>query len=229
MIAATTPASTLAAAPRPHHHGNLREALIAASIELLNAEGPAGLTLRRAAARAGVSHAAPAHHFAGLPDLLTAVAARAFDLFTEAMREARRDAGTDPMARLQGVCAGYLRFAADHAGLFHVMFLTGEVDRTNASLMATSEAAYAELRLACLPFSSRAPALDPALEIAVWSLVHGYAVLGFSDPRRSRFVLAEMPQFPELLGRLLADRGAGLDLAQGVMSSGSLGSPSVPD
>ena len=61
----------------------LRVALVDAGLALLAIEGLAGLTLRACAARAGVSHAAPAHHFAGLPGLLTAIAARGFGIFTD--------------------------------------------------------------------------------------------------------------------------------------------------
>lgn len=189
---------------RPHHHGNLKSALIDASIDLLNADGPAGLTLRKAAARAGVSHAAPAHHFAGLADLLTAVATRAFELFTTAMRHARQDAGENARARLEGICTGYIRFANEHAGLFHVMFLSADVDRSDPHFLRTSEAAYAELRLACLPFSRVAPNPDQTLEIAVWSLVHGYAVLGFGAPWRKGIGPTPPSDFRELLDRILA-------------------------
>ncbi len=66
---------TLNPPEKPHHHGNLREALIVAGIEILKEGGLPALTLRACAARAGVSHAAPAHHFDGLPGLVTAIAA----------------------------------------------------------------------------------------------------------------------------------------------------------
>ena len=208
MSKAPNPADPLSGPVRPHHHGNLRQALITASIQLLDAEGPSGLTLRKAAAKAGVSHAAPAHHFAGLPDLLTAVATEAFALFTEAMRGARQSAGDDPMARLEGICRGYIRFANDHAGLFHVMFLAGDVDRSNPTFLSTSETAYAELRLACLPFSRQAPDPDQQLEIAVWSLVHGYAVLGFGACDPKGFTPTPRPDFNGLLRRLVLPAGA---------------------
>ena len=113
----------------PHHRGNLREALIVAAMALLTEGGIAGLTLRRAAARAGVSHAAPAHHFNGLPGLLTAIAARAFCQFGDAMELARATADPAPFAQLAGICTGYLDFATRHAGIFHLMFVSAEVDR----------------------------------------------------------------------------------------------------
>lgn len=157
-----------------HHHGNLRAALIEAALELLQEGGIAGLTLRKAAARAGVSHAAPAHHFDGLPGLLTATAACAFDLFTTAMTTARDSAADDPKARLHGIAEGYLTFAKSHRGLFDLMFNSPTLCREDPELKAASWRAYLVLRDGCAPFHAANPA---ELELTVWSLVHGYAAL----------------------------------------------------
>lgn len=185
-----------------HHHGNLREALIVAGMDLLTEGGIAGLTLRRAAARAGVSHAAPAHHFGGLPGLLTAIATRAFQQFCFAMLAA--SATTDPLAHLQGICQGYLGFAARHAGLFHLMFVSAEVDRSDPDLRAASARAYQILHDACQPFAP-ASAAAGTLEVAVWSLVHGYALLGFNQPIAPSGPIAAVPAFADLLTRLVAN------------------------
>jgi len=91
-----------ASQPRPragYHHGDLREALLEAAEALLREEGVPGLTLRACARRAGVSHAAPKHHFADLSELLSAVAARGFDRLTVALVDAREAAGDDPDRR----------------------------------------------------------------------------------------------------------------------------------
>ena len=186
----------------PHHHGNLREALIVAGTQLLNEGGIAGLTLRRAAARAGVSHAAPAHHFAGLPGLLTAIATRAFQQFCTTLKTTRDASPPDPMSRLIGTTAGYLAFAQDHVGLFHLMFLSTEVDRSDPDLAKAAAYAYQLLRDACLPFSATG-APDETLEIAVWSMVHGYALLEFTRPPQHRRPIAHTPEFAALLSRLL--------------------------
>ena len=185
-----------------HPPQNLRETLILAGIDLLHEGGLAGLTLRRAAARAGVSHAAPAHHFNGLPGLMTAIAARAFQSFADRMEQERVKAAPEPFSRLLAICHGYLAFAADHAALFQVMFNYPSLDRSDLTLLAQSERAYRILRDACQPFADDSAA-DAALETAVWSLVHGYALLGFGDPiKRSRsFVVA--PGFETLLPRLI--------------------------
>jgi AcrR family transcriptional regulator len=195
-------------APGPHHHGNLRSALIEAALEILQDDGAEGLTLRRVAARAGVSHAAPAHHFAGLHGLLTAIAARAFALFTEAMETARDSAGPAPFDRLAGVCEGYLAFARTSAGLFRVMFNTPGLHRDDPDLARHSQAAYQVLRDACTPFAGERP---EELELAVWSMVHGYAALGFAEPQEPGQPFGTPPPFRPLLARLIGD----LPLARG--------------
>lgn len=191
-VSSSESSSSESAAPA---RGTGRAALVAAGIALLDESGPEGLTLRRVAARAGVSHAAPAHHFTGLAGLLTAIATEAFALFSAAM-EARRDAAA-PQDALQAVCAGYLDFAASHAGLFHVMFSYPDVQREDPAFQAASGHAYGILRAACAPHA-RGVQPDPAFEFAVWSMVHGYAMLGFAAPDACSLE-GPVPRFAKLL------------------------------
>lgn len=157
-----------------HPHGALAGALVEAGLALLQEEGLQGVTLRRIAARAGVSHAAPAHHFDGLPGLLTAMAIRAHILFAACID--RAGGATDGFAGLVAVCTGYLEFAERHAGLFQLMFVEPAVRRGDPAFIEASDRSYSVLRSACLPFSASGDP-DPEIELAVWSLVHGYAVL----------------------------------------------------
>lgn len=185
-----------------HHHGNLPEALIEAGMALLREGGPDALTLRRTAARAGVSHAAPAHHFDGLGGLMTAMAARAYATFAESMIWHRDRAEPAPFPQLLGVCNGYLTFAQTDAGLFHLLFVSQDVNREDPSVMQASGLAYLVLREACLPFS---PTLspDPVTEIAVWTMVHGYALLGLNLPDSPKRSIVEIPPIEELLARIV--------------------------
>lgn len=182
--------------------GNLREALIEAGIALLLEGGRSSLTLRRAAARAGVSHAAPAHHFAGLPGLLTAIAARAFERFSAMMTAGRKAAGPRPFDQVLGVCQGYLKFAARHEALFQIMFTTVEVDRCDPEMEAAAAQAYGILREVCLPFA-KGKTPDQVLEHAVWSMVHGYALLGFNRAATAPSPRQAAPAFEHHLRRLL--------------------------
>jgi AcrR family transcriptional regulator len=185
-----------------HHHGNLRQALIDAGFALLSEGGRSALTLRRAAARAGVSHAAPAHHFDGLPGLLTAIAAQAFAKFTAQMIAARDNADATPMAQLTGMSAGYLDFAKTYSGLFDLMFNAQDIDRTDPDLQTHSTAAYMVLRHTCQPFIT-ADRTGPVVETAVWSLVHGYATLAFGNDRSLVHPFGDIPDYAQLLHNLL--------------------------
>lgn len=161
---------------KPHHHGNLREALVKAGSELLDEGGQAALTLRKCAARAGVSHAAPAHYFDGLNGLLTAIAARGFEVFTRTMIEEAEAGDAAARARLLAICNGYLRFARDHEALFTLMFSSPLLNFDDPELERHSSAAYRVLREGCAPFANRSAA-PAATEIMIWSLVHGFAAL----------------------------------------------------
>jgi len=185
---------------------DLKDALITAGLALLDEGGLPALTLRKMAARAGVSHAAPAHHFDGLRGLRTAIAARAFSRFSASMQARRATAGPEPFDQLLAICQGYLDFAAAHGALFQVMF-NADIDRCEPALVAASIEAYCVLREGCLPFSDGTP--DPALEAAVWSAVHGFAALGLAGPPGTG-PIPEKPDFAAILRRLLgpdADRG----------------------
>ena len=185
-----------------HHHGDLREALINAGIELMQFGGPSALSLRKCAAKAGVSHAAPAHHFNGIVSLKAAIVARSYKIFTETMQARRVDADT-PRARLEAICEGYLDFAQHHTALFQFMFQPFTEDRRQinapvlAELEAHSSAAYQELADACAPFEPVA-GQDGSTEALVWSLVHGYAMLFASAPEGAG-PIDSPPDFAQIL------------------------------
>ena len=193
--------------PRPHHHGNLREALIVAGLELMEEGGPDALTLRKCAKRAGVSHAAPAHHFNGLPSLKAAIVARGYRMFAQTMRDYRAAAKPDPQAQLVAICDGYIAFSRQHTAVFKFMFqphdLANEtLDKTTATeLEHESTASYQILQQACAPFASENA--DPAsTEIMVWSLVHGYAMLFCNPCENSLSPPHTIPDFSQILPKL---------------------------
>src|SRR5688500_2975476 len=102
---------------RPYHHGHLRQAILAAAVDALTESGPARLSLRDLARRAGVSHAAPAHHFGDKAGLLSAVAAEGYNLLADALTAAQQHTGD-----FLDVGVAYVRFAIDHRAHFEVMF-----------------------------------------------------------------------------------------------------------
>ena len=108
-----------------YHHGDLRHALIEATESLLAERGPESFSLREVARRAGVSPAAPAHHFGDASGLLTAVAALGFDALAQALRAAETRGGRDPLKRLREQGVGYVEFATRHPARFRLMFREG--------------------------------------------------------------------------------------------------------
>src|ERR1700712_964934 len=109
-----------AAEARPYHHGDLRRALIDAASRLLEAEGPSALSLRAVAREAGVSPAAPYHHFKDKAELLDAVAQEGWEILGEQMRDAK--ASTTGMQQLTSLGVAYVCFARDNPALYRVMY-----------------------------------------------------------------------------------------------------------
>ncbi|MFN8121012.1 MAG: TetR/AcrR family transcriptional regulator [Thermoleophilia bacterium] len=156
--------------PRPYHHGDLRRALLEAAEDAVARSGPAALSLRELARSAGVSHAAPAHHFGSKTGLLTAIGASGFAALADALAAAR---ATGDFAE---VGAAYVAFAAERPGAFAVMFDVTLLDWSDPALQEAGGRARGELTRAVAAAAGGAP--DPeAAELAAWSLVHGLAAL----------------------------------------------------
>jgi AcrR family transcriptional regulator len=199
--------------PRGYHHGNLKEALIRAALELIAQKGPAGFTFAEAARAAGVSPAAPYRHFRDRDELLVDVARRGFDQFTQALSGAWGEGRPDPFTAFGRIGQAYLDFARTEPAYYSAMFEAGIPLDTNSELREAGERAFAVLRMAAekliarLPQERRPPALMMALH--VWALAHGIASLfGRGDAGRRT-----LPMSPEELleaGVLVYLRGLGL-------------------
>ena len=167
-----------------YHHGDLRQALIDATEALLAERGPDGFSLREVARRAGVSPAAPAHHFGDAAGLLTAVSALAFEGLTQALREGDARGGEDPLARLREQGVGYIGFALRYPGRFRLMF-RGAVLREDDPLKQTAGEAFNVLENGVRTAFGVAPGSALNAEqwtalLALWSVVHGYAHLAIA-------------------------------------------------
>jgi AcrR family transcriptional regulator len=167
--------------PRGYHHGNLREELIRAALELIAQKGPAGFTFAEAARWAGVSPAAPYRHFRDRDDLLANVALRGFEQFAIALGRAWDDGRPDVLTALERMGNAYLQFARSEPAYYSAMFESGISPGSTPELREAGERAFAVLRDAAvklcaqLPFQGRPPALMVALHI--WSMSHGIASL----------------------------------------------------
>jgi len=167
--------------PGAHHHGDLRRALVAAGCALIAEAGPEALSVRRVAARAGVSHAAPAHHFRHLADLRAAVAAEGYRRFTRAMQHRLATAPEAPRARILAASEGYMEFARANPGLFHLMFAGAAYAFVSDELEQAAAASYEVLREISAPLAP-GPAGDLGSELLVWSIVHGFSSLLVGQP-----------------------------------------------
>ncbi len=166
----------------PYHHGALREALIAAAEAELAERGVERFSLRSTARRAGVSPAAPAHHFGDARGLLTAVATAAFVDFGRALAEA--DAGAvsrDPRERVRAQGIAYVAFAIAQPARFELMWRKALLDVDDPRLAAAGDAAFAVLQRAVGGGGFGPPGTPDRLPspaaIACWSIVHGFARL----------------------------------------------------
>ena len=129
---------------RAYHHGHLREALIAAALELITERGPEAFTLREAARRAGVSPAAPYRHYPNKASLLAAVAAQGFEQVAEAIEREVAEAGDDARDQLQAEGVAFVRYALAHPARFRTMYSPGLLDAERfPDLVETSQRTHA--------------------------------------------------------------------------------------
>jgi AcrR family transcriptional regulator len=174
----TAKRSTIKRKKSSYHHGDLRQALITAGLALLEREGLAGLTLRRTAAAAGVSHTAPAHHFPTLKDLLTALASIGFERFGAAMRSEREKACSDPASQMRAAGQGYVNFALANPGLFRLMFSSTTLDWDTPALTEAARASFGQLEDIAQPIAENVSGMEQKdLIKLLWCSVHGYAHL----------------------------------------------------
>ncbi len=168
------------AAATPYHHGALHEALLQAAERVLEREGLSGLTLRAVAREAGVSHAAPTHHFGDLTGLVSELAAIGFRQFNAAMAAASTSSSKD---RAVARAKAYVGYAQAHPGMYGLMFRTERLDMSRPSLHEAANVAFAELAGAVGAkrhehIEAEALSLDQAAAIVrAWSLVHGFTML----------------------------------------------------
>lgn len=197
-----------------YHHGNLREALVAAALDLMAEKGPAGFSFAEAARAAGVSPAAPYRHFRDREELIADVARRGFERFADALSEAWNGGRPGPHEAFRRMGHAYLEFARTEPAYYTAMFEAQIPPDASRELRTASDAAFTVLREACealaatLPRDKRPPTLMMSLH--VWSLAHGIASLfGRGDDARR-----PLPMAPEDLleaGVLVYLQGLGLD------------------
>ncbi|MEI9999340.1 MAG: TetR/AcrR family transcriptional regulator [Verrucomicrobiota bacterium] len=162
--------------PQPYHHGDLHDALVRTARKLLEKDGLEHVSLRRVARDAGVSPAAPYHHFADKHALLNAVAVEGYTALRLEML-ARMAKETDPAARRDACGVGYVVFAVKNPALFRLMFGgNSELSPEDAILKQPRDLAYGVLEEAVRKSSPKGEA-SPLTCLRLWALVHGIAKL----------------------------------------------------
>ncbi|SDK70964.1 TetR/AcrR family transcriptional regulator [Paracoccus chinensis] len=164
-----------------YHHGNLRQALVEATVSLIEDKGPMAFTLAEAARQAGVSAAAPYRHFSGREQLLEEVARQGFLDFAARLEAAFDEGRPSALSAFLRMGQAYLGFAAEKPGFYMAMFEAGLSIAGNADLAAAAERAEAALVRGAEALFARLPAdrRPPPSMVAnhVWALSHGVVEL----------------------------------------------------
>ena len=167
---------TQAAQPRPYHHGDLSRALVDAARRLLEREGPTALSLRAVAREAGVSPAAPYHHFKDKGELMAAVARQGWDLLNETLAQAKERAAS-VRARMSELGVAYVTFARQNPALYRVMYDSFREKEALPDRMGETDSAFCRVRHTLVEAGA-----DPddwiGLElasVAAWCAAHGLA------------------------------------------------------
>jgi len=190
----------IVARPSKHsyHHGDLREALLKAAEKIIRQEGLDALTLRAAARAAGVSHAAPAHHFKDLAGLLTELAIVGFKRLREYMERAAREPSYKPWF----VARAYVLFAIENSELFLLMFRSQILDPKNSTLQQERIETFSHLSQASDIKLENLTLEQLGAMTAGWSIAHGFAMLYIDGPIKR--ILRHAPPNTELFDLLQA-------------------------
>lgn len=171
-----------------YHHGNLRSALLEHAAAEIEDTGVEKLSLRQVAKRAGVSHAAFAHHFGSAQGLLTALAAEGFTMFGKALSDARNQDHTQGADLLETSGLAYIQFALDHPQLFSLMFSSKLPDFSDPTLDEASMKVF-QAFIADVHGSNVLEVDEPGgvdtVAMANWAKVHGLATLLLTGRMRS--------------------------------------------
>ncbi|TCO69036.1 TetR/AcrR family transcriptional regulator [Rhodovulum euryhalinum] len=166
---------------RGYHHGNLRQALVEAALDLIREKSPQGFTLTEAAKAVGVTPAAVYRHFQGREDLIAECARQGFVIFADLMEHAYQTGQPSALASLEAVGRAYLAFARKYPGHYMAMFESGLSLNANADLCTVANRASAVLERAAQALSRHIPPekRPPVAMVSahIWAMSHGVVEL----------------------------------------------------
>ncbi|SPF80444.1 TetR/AcrR family transcriptional regulator [Pseudoprimorskyibacter insulae] len=166
---------------RGYHHGNLKQALVDAALELIREKGPTGFTLSEAAKQAGVTPAAVYRHFAGREDLIAEAARQGYEIFADVVQYAYDKGQPSALAAFEATGRAYLAFAKKYPGHYIAMFESGISVNRNPDLAAVAQRARNVLEKAAgdlsqhIPPEKRPPA--SMFSAHIWAMSHGVVEL----------------------------------------------------
>lgn len=168
--------TTKTAPEHQYHHGNLRRALLDEALRVIEEDGPSVVSLRELARRIGVSHAAPAHHFADKTALFTAIAVEGQTMLAEGLGAAAGSpADNEGHSRFLNVGLAYVQFAAEHPAHIRVMHQPSLYNTDDPEVIAARRRTFEILFATAGAFKPDADAAQVGL--AGWALMHGLAAL----------------------------------------------------
>lgn len=164
-----------------YHHGNLRQALVDAALDLITRQGPTGFTLSEAAKQAGVTPAAVYRHFEGRDELIAEAARQGYEIFADVMQYAYDKGQPSALAAFEATGRAYLAFARQYPGHYIAMFESGVAVNRNPDLAAAAMRARAVLENAARELSQHIPPekRPPASMFSahIWAMSHGVVEL----------------------------------------------------
>lgn len=168
-------------ATKTYHHGDLKNALIKAGVEILSKEGIDGLSLRKVAQHAGVSHNAPYSHFPDKQSLIAAISTEGFKRLYEQLDNVVASYSSDPKKQLHEAALAYVRFAMDHVDTFKIMFSDAiEKEKEYPAFVEISQKTFqrvVDIVQACQDVGIVRSAPADIMAVAVWGQVHGIVSL----------------------------------------------------
>ncbi len=166
---------------RGYHHGNLRQALVDAALQLIEEKGPTGFTLSEAAKSAGVTPAAVYRHFEGREDLIAEAARQGYQIFADLMDYAYAKGQPSALASFEATGRAYLAFARKYPGHYVAMFESGISINRTPELAILANRALGVLERAAVELSQHIPPdkRPPAQMVSahIWAMSHGVVEL----------------------------------------------------
>lgn len=183
---------------KPYHHGHLRQALLDAALEIIAERGPSALSIREAASRAGVSHAAPKRHFTTATELYCAVAEDGYRRLREhLLKRVAEQRDATPLQALAILGVAYVEFATANSGRFRAMFHSEVSGRATSHPLEQAAGAAFEVLVDAIRRCQEAAEVRPGpareLALGAWAIVHGLAILAVDRQLANRGFSSDDP------------------------------------